>query len=169
MEEVADISAGEKRRMLFESLGFLPEGDDLDLYEGKRPPLRIKDLGDRAGTLVELLVRVVDARQRVTYGALHGGYGSGGFGGYGRPGGGNGDGDGEGPEEAEDERGGYGGGTGGAKYFYMFEDETGLLQGIGEIRCAVYGTPPVCFLRGEVRKDGEGVPQITRCAFLRSF
>ncbi len=169
MEEVADISAGEKRRMLFESLGFLPEGDDLDLYEGKRPPLRVKDLRDRAGSLVELLVRVVDARQRVTYGALHGGNGDGGFGGYGRPGGGNGDGDGEGPEGAEDERGGYGVGTGGAKYFYMFEDETGLLQGIGETRCAVYGTPPVCFLRGEVRKDGEGVPQITQCAFLRSF
>ncbi|MCU0244137.1 MAG: hypothetical protein MUE80_05230, partial [Acidobacteria bacterium] len=169
MEEVADISAGEKRRMLFESLGFLPEGDDLDLYEGKRPPLRVKDLGDRAGSLVELLVRVVDARQRVTYGALHGGDGGGGFGGYGRPGGGNGDGGEAGPEGAAEERGGYGVGTGGAKYFYMFEDETGLLQGIGETRCAVYGTPPVCFLRGEVRKDGEGVPQITQCAFLRSF
>ena len=73
MEEVADIAPNEKRRMLFESLGFLTEGDDLDLYEGKRPPLRVKDLKDCAGTLVELVVRVVDARQRVTYGALHGG------------------------------------------------------------------------------------------------
>ena len=51
----------------------------------------------------------------------------------------------------------------------MFEDETGLLEGIGETRCAAYGTPPVCFLRGEVRVDGEGIPKITRCSFLRSF
>jgi DNA polymerase-3 subunit alpha/error-prone DNA polymerase len=51
----------------------------------------------------------------------------------------------------------------------MFEDETGLLEGVGETRCVTYGTPPVCFLRGEVRKDGEGVPKITKCAFLRSF
>jgi len=174
MEEVADIASDEKRRMLFEALGFLPEGDDLELYQGKRPDLRVKDLKGCAGTLVELLVRVVDARQRVTYGALHGGngHGPGGFGGYGRPGGGNGDGsggDGEGLEAAEEERGGYGVGTSGAKYFYMFEDETGLLEGIGETRCVTCGTPPVCFLRGEVRVDGEGVPKITKCAFLRSF
>ena len=44
MEEVADIAADEKRRMIFEALGFLPDGDDLDLYEGKRPELRVKDL-----------------------------------------------------------------------------------------------------------------------------
>ena len=77
MEEVADIASDEKRRMLFESLGFLPEGDELDLYEGKRPPLRVKDLKDCAGTLVELVVRVVDARQRVTYGMMRGGNGHG--------------------------------------------------------------------------------------------
>ncbi|HUT07410.1 MAG TPA: hypothetical protein VMY15_01075, partial [Candidatus Latescibacteria bacterium] len=152
MEEVADIASDEKRRMLYESLGFLPEGDDLDLYEGKRPALRVKDLRDCAGTMVELVVRVVDARQRETYGMMRGGNGHGG-GDEPEPGGG-GDG---------------GGGRGGAKYFYMFEDETGLLEGIGETRCVTYGTPPVCFLRGEVRKDGEGVPKITNCAFLRSF
>ncbi len=144
MEEVADIASDEKRRMMFESLGFLPEGDDLDLYAGKRPELRVKDLKDCAGTMVELIVRVVDARQRVTNHVTQGGNDHGGY-------------------------GGYGGGNGGAKYFYMFEDETGLLEGIGETRCLTYGTPPVCFLRGEVRKDGEGVPKITRCAFLRSF
>ena len=138
LEEVADIAPDEKRRMLYDSLGFLPEGDELELYEGKRPPLRVKDLGDRAGTLVELVVRVVDARQRVTHGA---------------PGGGN----------------GHGAGTGGAKYFYMFEDETGLLEGVGRTRCAAYGRPPVCCLRGQVRRDGEGVPKIVDCAFLRSF
>ena len=149
MEEVADIASDEKRRMLFEALGFLPEGDDLDLYAGKRPPLRVKDLQDCAGALVELVVRVVDARQRMIYHPAQGGNGRG--------------------EDAEPAAEGYGGGTGGAKYFYMFEDETGLLEGIGETRCAAYGTPPVCFLRGEVRVDGEGVPKITRCSFLRSF
>ncbi len=163
MDEVADIASDEKRRMLFEALGFLPEGDDLDLYQGKRPELRVKDLKDCAGTLVELVVRVVDARQRVTYGALAGGNGHGGY--RRRTEGG----DEESPEMAEGERGGYGVGTNGAKYFYMFEDETGLLEGVGETRCVTYGTPPVCFLRGEVRKDGEGVPKITKCAFLRSF
>jgi len=153
MEEVADIASDEKRRMLFESLGFLPEGDELELYEGKRPPLRVKDLKDCAGSLVELVVRVVDARQRVTYGMMRSG---------------NGHGYGGGGEESEPAPG-NGNGGGGAKYFYMFEDETGLLEGVGETRCAAYGTPPVCFLRGEIRRDGEGVPKITKCAFLRSF
>jgi DNA polymerase-3 subunit alpha len=149
MEEVADIAADEKRRMLYESLGFLPEGDELDLYEGKRPALRVKDLRDCAGTMVELVVRVVDARQRETYGMMRSGNGHGG-GDDARPDPGNGN-------------------SGGAKYFYLFEDETGLLEGIGETRCVTYGTPPVCFLRGEVRKDGEGIAKITDCAFLRSF
>ncbi|MGA2533939.1 MAG: PHP domain-containing protein [Candidatus Aminicenantales bacterium] len=163
MEEVADVASDEKRRMLYESLGFVPDGDDLDLYEGKRPALRIKDLKDCAGMLVELAVRVVDARQKVTYGA-NGGFGrsvmmrdAGGAGGIG---GGNG-------------RGGYGGdggtGSAGPKYFYLFEDETGILEGIGERKCVTYGTPPVCLLRGEVRKDGEGVPKIYNCAFLKAF
>jgi len=128
MEEVADVAADEKRRMLYESLGFLPDGDDLDLFEGRRPDLRIRDLADCPGTMVELVVRVVDARQRETCGA-----------------------------------------SGGPKFFYMFEDETGILEGIGESPCAVYGTPPVCFLRGEVRKDREGVPKIHNCSFLKSF
>jgi DNA polymerase III alpha subunit len=169
MEEVADIASDEKRRMLFEALGFLPEGDDLELYQGKRPELRVKDLKDCAGTMVELVVRVVDARQRVTYNA-HGGNGHGGYGGYGGHGGGAGGGsDDAEPDREEGEPEGYGGGNGGAKYFYIFEDETGLLEGVGETRCVTYGTPPVCFLRGEVRRDGEGVPKITKCAFLRSF
>ncbi|MCX6571359.1 MAG: PHP domain-containing protein [Candidatus Aminicenantes bacterium] len=149
MEEVADIASDEKRRMLYESLGFLPEGDELDLYEGKRPALRVKDLRDCAGTMVELVVRVVDARQRETYGMMRSATGHGG---------------GDGGEDASG-----GNGRGGPKYFYLFEDETGLLEGIGETRCVTYGTPPVCFLRGEVRKDGEGIAKITDCAFLRSF
>jgi DNA-directed DNA polymerase III PolC len=142
MEEVADIASDEKRRMLYESLGFLPEGDELDLFEGKRPGLRVRDLKGCSGTMVELVVRVVDARQRETYGMMRGGSGH---------------------------AHGHGGGAGGPKYFYLFEDETGLLEGIGETRCVTYGTPPVCFLRGEVRKDGQGIPKIYNCAFLRSF
>jgi len=163
MEEVADIASDEKRRQIFESLGFLPEGDELDLFEGKRPPLRVKDLRGCAGALVELVVRVVDARQRVTYHPAQGGNGHSGYGGAAAGGGG------EGLELAEGTPEGYGGGNGGAKYFYVFEDETGLLEGVGETRCVTYGTPPVCFLRGEVRLDGEGVPKITKCTFLRSF
>jgi len=185
MEEVADIASDEKRRMLYGSLGFLPEGDDLDLYEGKRPVLRVRDLKDCAGTMVELVVRVVDARQRETYGMMRSGNGHDGHGaGAGGSGGGwfgpgrNDGNDDAGPGPGNGSPGGYGGGDGGAargngrggpKYFYLFEDETGLLEGIGETRCVTYGTPPICFLRGEVRKDGEGVPKIYNCAFLRSF
>ncbi|MGZ5499293.1 MAG: hypothetical protein ACXWHI_11275, partial [Candidatus Aminicenantales bacterium] len=168
MEEVADIATDEKRRMIFEALGFLPDGDDLDLYEGKRPELRVKDLKNCAGTMVEIIVRVVDARQRVTYNAVSAG--DNGHGGYGAHGGGTGGGsDDEEPEKADVGYGGNGNGNGGAKYFYIFEDETGLLEGVGETYCTTYGTPPVCFLRGEVRVDGEGVPKITKCTFLRSF
>ncbi|HMA53315.1 MAG TPA: DNA polymerase III subunit alpha, partial [Acidobacteriota bacterium] len=136
MEEVADIASDEKRRMIFEALGFLPDGDDLDLYEGKRPELRVKDLKNCGGTMVELIVRVVDARQRVTYNAQLGGNGHGGFGGYGAHSGNGGEAGGGGDEELDrtDWAGGYGGngnGNGGAKYFYVFEDETGLLEGVG--------------------------------------
>jgi DNA polymerase III alpha subunit len=173
MEEVADIATDEKRRMIFEALGFLPDGDDLDLYEGKRPELRVKDLKNCAGTMVEIIVRVVDARQRVTYNTMQEGPGHGGYGGYGAHGGYGGEarggGDDEEPEKADVGYGGNGNGNGGAKYFYIFEDETGLLEGVGETYCTTHGTPPVCFLRGEVRVDGEGVPKITKCTFLRSF
>jgi len=142
----------------------------------------VKDLKGCAGALVELVVRVVDARQRVTYHPAQGGNGrggpggdggygtQGGYGGYGGAGAGGGSDD-EEPDPGDRWSGGYGGnGNGnGAKYFYIFEDETGLLEGVGETRCVTYGTPPVCFLRGEVRKDGEGVAKITKCTFLRSF
>jgi DNA-directed DNA polymerase III PolC len=169
MDEVADIASDEKRRMLYESLGFLPEGDELDLYEGKRPALRVKDLRDCAGTMVELVVRVVDARQRETYGMMRSATGHGGHGEATGVGFGPGRSDGSNDEGPGPGNGDGGVGRGGAKYFYLFEDETGLLEGIGETRCVTYGTPPVCFLRGEVRKDGEGISKIYACAFLRSF
>jgi len=73
--------------MLIDSLGFAPDGDSLSLFEGKRPPLRIKDLKGCLGQEVELVVRVVDARQKAV--------------------------------------------RQGRKYFFLFEDETGLLEGVG--------------------------------------
>ena len=124
MDRVADIDAAEKERMLYESLGFSPAGDPLALYGGKRPPLRIRDLKARTGTVVELVVRVVDARQIPL--------------------------------------------KGGSRYFFLFEDETGLLEGIGETKGLAFGTPPFCCLRGEVRNGG-GTVKIHNCSFLRAF
>ena len=121
VEEISDLSRKQKQRMVVESLGFFPEGDSLSLVVGKRPPLRIKDLKDYAGQVVELLVRVVDARRKRV--------------------------------------------SSGERYFYLFEDETGLLEGVGERRCMTVGTPPACYLRGEVRSDGNGRPKIFDCSF----
>jgi DNA polymerase-3 subunit alpha/error-prone DNA polymerase len=59
--------------------------------------------------------------------------------------------------------------NGGRKYFYLFEDETGLLEGVGERKCLTSGEPPICCLRGEVRADGNGLMKIFDCSFLRSF
>jgi error-prone DNA polymerase len=125
MEEVADMNPHEKAKMLVDSLGFSPGPDSLELYEGKRPELRIKDLGNFTGRQVELVVRVVDARLKET--------------------------------------------NGGRKYFYLFEDETGLLEGVGERRCLSFGSPPLCCLRGEVRRDGAGTVKIHDCSFLKTF
>ncbi len=58
---------------------------------------------------------------------------------------------------------------GGLKYFFLFEDETGTLEGIGDRKCLAMGEPPVCCLRGEVRLDGTGTLKIFDCAFLKSF
>jgi len=125
VEVAADLDPREKAKMLVDALGFSPDGDPLDLYDGKRPALRIKDLGQHAGRRVELVVRVVDARGRET--------------------------------------------NGGQKYFYLFEDETGILEGIGERKCLTIGEPPVCCVRGEARPDGNGVMKIFACSFVRSF
>jgi DNA polymerase-3 subunit alpha/error-prone DNA polymerase len=122
--EVSDLEAREKARLLYDSLGFLPQGDPLDLYNGQRPTLRIKDLGRLDGQRVELLVRVVDARQKLT--------------------------------------------AGGRKYFYLFEDETGLLEGVSESICPVSGSPPACWLRGEVRSGQNSHPKIHGCSFWKT-
>jgi DNA polymerase III, alpha subunit len=125
VEPPADIEPREKAKLLLESLGFSPGGDPLDLYEGVRPGLRIRDLRKRTGETVELVVRVVDARGKKV--------------------------------------------RGGIKYFYLFEDETGLLEGVGDRMCLAAGEPPVCCLRGEPRADGRGGVKIQNCEFLRSF
>jgi DNA polymerase-3 subunit alpha/error-prone DNA polymerase len=122
--EIADLNAKQKKRMLIESLGFDPEGDSLELYEGRRPELRVKDLRQYVGHEVELVVRVVDARLK-------------------------------GVDE-------------GRKYFFLFEDETGLLEGVGETGCVTFGTPPACHLRGRVRRDGNGRPKLFGCSFLQT-
>jgi hypothetical protein len=59
--------------------------------------------------------------------------------------------------------------AGGRKYFYLFEDETGLLEGVGERKCLTIGEPPVCCLRGEPRADGTGTVKIHDCSFLKAF
>ncbi len=125
MEEVSDLDPKQKKRMLIDSLGFDPEGDSLSLFEGKRPPLRIKDLRSYVGQEVELVVRVVDARQKAV--------------------------------------------SRGRKYFFLFEDETGLLEGVGETKCLTFGSPPACYLRGEVRRDGGGKAKVFNCFFLRPY
>lgn len=123
VEGVEDLASREKEKMMVEALGFDPEGDSLSLWTGRRPQLRIKDLKRYVGQQVELLVRVVDARQKEV--------------------------------------------RGGRKYFFLFEDETGLLEGVGERKCLTFGSPPACFLRGEVRSDGNGRPRIFNCTFFR--
>jgi DNA polymerase III alpha subunit len=125
MEGVADVDPQEKAEMLVDALGFSPGVDSLELFKGKRPELRIADLGNYAGRQVELVVRVVDARLKDT--------------------------------------------SNGSKYFYLFEDETGLLEGVGERRCLSFGSPPACCLRGEVRRDGTGLVKIHNCSFLKTF
>jgi len=59
--------------------------------------------------------------------------------------------------------------TRGRKYFFLFEDETGLLEGVGETKCLTFDSPPACFLRGEVRSDGNGRPKVFNCTFLKPF
>jgi len=123
MERVTDLDSKRKERMLVESLGFDPEGDSLSLLRGKRPALRVKDVGSYIGHTVELVVRVVDARLKDV------------------------------PK--------------GRKYFFLFEDETGLLEGVGGARCLTFGSPPACYLRGEVRSDGNGRAKVFNCTFLK--
>lgn len=58
---------------------------------------------------------------------------------------------------------------GGGRYFYLFEDESGLLEGTGEVKCLSFGSPPACCLRGEVRASAGGSVKMFNCTFLRAF
>jgi len=55
----------------------------------------------------------------------------------------------------------------GRKYFFLFEDETGLLEGVGGTEGQTFGSPPTCYLRGEIRRDGSGRPKVFNCTFLK--
>ncbi len=127
IEEVSppcDLEEKEKQKMLLEALGFSPGADPLALFDGPRPNRRIVDLKNHVGEMVELLVRVVDARLKETNGQR--------------------------------------------RYFFLFADETGLLEGVGESPCLSFGQPPLCFLRAEVRRDGQGTIRAVNCSFLAS-
>jgi DNA polymerase-3 subunit alpha/error-prone DNA polymerase len=123
--QVADLGDEEKRKLQLEKLGFLPSGDPLEFLDGRRPPLRVAQLRDLAGQMVELAVRIVDAREIRT--------------------------------------------ARGLTYFYLFEDETGLVEGVGQRKALAFGSPPVCFLRAEVRLQTDGHPRLLNCTFLRTF
>ena len=55
----------------------------------------------------------------------------------------------------------------GQKYFFLFEDETGLLEGVGKTKGQTFGSPPTCYLRGEIKRDGSGRPKVFNCTFLK--
>lgn len=123
--KVADISVEEKKKLQLELLGFLPSGDPLEFLDGRRPPLRVARLKELPGQMVELAVRIIDAREVRT--------------------------------------------SKGPAYFYLFEDESGLVEGVGQRKALAFGSPPVCFLRAEVRLQPDGHPRLVNCTFLRTF
>jgi hypothetical protein len=55
----------------------------------------------------------------------------------------------------------------GRKYFFLFEDETGLLEGVGETKGQIFGSPPACYLKGEIKRDSSGRPKVFNCTFLK--
>ena len=57
----------------------------------------------------------------------------------------------------------------GLTYFYLFEDESGQVEGVGQREALAFGSPPVCFLRGEVRLQSEGCPCLINCTFSGFF
>jgi hypothetical protein len=57
----------------------------------------------------------------------------------------------------------------GRRYFFLFEDETGLLKGVGETRCLTFGSPPARCLRGEERRDGNGRAKVFNCSFINPY
>ncbi|MFO7981484.1 MAG: DNA polymerase III subunit alpha [Candidatus Aminicenantes bacterium] len=55
---------------------------------------------------------------------------------------------------------------GGLKYFFLFSDETGVIEGIGTQKCISFGSPPACYVRGKVQKSGNAKVKIFNCTFL---
>ncbi|MFW6140255.1 MAG: DNA polymerase III subunit alpha [Acidobacteriota bacterium] len=54
---------------------------------------------------------------------------------------------------------------GGLKYFFLFSDETGVIEGAGTQKCINFGSPPVCYVRGRVQKSGKTKVKIFNCTF----
>ncbi|MCX7974096.1 MAG: DNA polymerase III subunit alpha [Candidatus Aminicenantes bacterium] len=52
------------------------------------------------------------------------------------------------------------------QYFFLFEDETGLLEGVGEKPCLSFGQPPLAYLRAEIKPDRSGHLRAFNCTFL---
>lgn len=57
----------------------------------------------------------------------------------------------------------------GLTYFYLFEDESGQVEGVGQRKALAFGSPPVCFLRAEVPLQSDGCPRLVNCAFSGFF
>ncbi len=54
---------------------------------------------------------------------------------------------------------------GGLKYFFLFSDETGVIEGVGTQKCISFGLPPVCYVRGQIQRSGNGNAKILNCIF----
>jgi hypothetical protein len=57
----------------------------------------------------------------------------------------------------------------GLTYFCLFEDESGQVEGVGQKKALAFSSPPVCFLRAEVRLQSDSCPRLINCAFLHTF
>ncbi len=57
----------------------------------------------------------------------------------------------------------------GLTYFYLFEDESGQVEGVDQRKALAFGSPPVCFLRVEVPLQSDGCPCLVNCAFSGFF
>jgi len=56
---------------------------------------------------------------------------------------------------------------GGLRYFFLFSDETGVIEGAGTQKCMSFGSPPACYVRGKVKKSGKAKIKIFNCTFPR--
>ncbi|MBD3413442.1 MAG: DNA polymerase III subunit alpha [Candidatus Aminicenantes bacterium] len=54
---------------------------------------------------------------------------------------------------------------GGFTYFFLFSDETGVIEGVGEKKCVSLGSPPACCVRGKIQRNGIGRVKIFHCTF----